>query len=105
MSNAPKPPRRQASSQCCNMTRCNIIRTPAPTAPAISPRLPAPFQPANPAVRRSARPAASDGSLRLKPGSRKDGGHSHFRSEEHTSELQSRPHLVCRLLLEKKKKR
>src|SRR5690554_7247966 len=25
-----------------------------------------------------------------------------FRSEEHTSELQSRPHLVCRLLLEKK---
>src|SRR3989442_5186788 len=25
------------------------------------------------------------------------------RSEEHTSELQSRPHLVCRLLLQKKK--
>src|SRR5690554_3096125 len=31
---------------------------------------------------------------------------AHFqRSEEHTSELQSRPHLVCRLLLEKKKKK
>src|SRR5690554_7241559 len=29
----------------------------------------------------------------------------HERSEEHTSELQSRPHLVCRLLLEKKKKK
>src|SRR5439155_3166489 len=28
---------------------------------------------------------------------------AHFRSEEHTSELQSRGHLVCRLLLEKKK--
>src|SRR5438445_2225521 len=28
-----------------------------------------------------------------------------FRSEEHTSELQSRQYLVCRLLLEKKKKR
>src|SRR5690625_5464673 len=28
----------------------------------------------------------------------------YFRSEEHTSELQSRGHLVCRLLLEKKKK-
>src|SRR5438876_4130954 len=28
-----------------------------------------------------------------------------FRSEEHTSELQSPVHLVCRLLLEKKKKR
>src|SRR5436305_8329268 len=27
------------------------------------------------------------------------------RSEEHTSELQSRPHLVCRLLLEKKKRK
>src|SRR5690625_5975263 len=27
-----------------------------------------------------------------------------IRSEEHTSELQSRGHLVCRLLLEKKKK-
>src|SRR5690554_7329426 len=27
---------------------------------------------------------------------------SYKRSEEHTSELQSRPHLVCRLLLEKK---
>src|SRR3989442_9004545 len=27
------------------------------------------------------------------------------RSEEHTSELQSRPHLVCRLLLNKKKKK
>src|SRR5690625_6692924 len=27
----------------------------------------------------------------------------YFRSEEHTSELQSRGHLVCRLLLEKKK--
>src|SRR3712207_7947211 len=33
----------------------------------------------------------------LKPGGR-------FRSEEHTSELQSRQYLVCRLLLEKKKK-
>src|SRR5439155_16155663 len=33
--------------------------------------------------------------------SRSDSGR---RSEEHTSELQSRGHLVCRLLLEKKKK-
>src|SRR5437870_10186958 len=30
---------------------------------------------------------------------------SYLRSEEHTSELQSRGHLVCRLLLEKKKNR
>src|SRR3712207_8552492 len=31
-------------------------------------------------------------------------GESRSRSEEHTSELQSRQYLVCRLLLEKKKK-
>src|SRR5207302_2443872 len=31
--------------------------------------------------------------------------HAQSRSEEHTSELQSRENLVCRLLLEKKKKR
>src|SRR2546422_1614397 len=31
-------------------------------------------------------------------------GVPNIRSEEHTSELQSRLHLVCRLLLEKKKK-
>src|SRR3712207_8897856 len=30
---------------------------------------------------------------------------AHARSEEHTSELQSRQYLVCRLLLEKKKQR
>src|SRR5437870_8347515 len=32
-------------------------------------------------------------------------GRNFDRSEEHTSELQSRGHLVCRLLLEKKKKK
>src|SRR3712207_7715344 len=32
-----------------------------------------------------------------------DAAHSITRSEEHTSELQSRQYLVCRLLLEKKK--
>src|SRR2546422_6312893 len=47
--------------------------------------------------------------LRLKPGVTEDeiarrAVQSHPRSEEHTSELQSRLHLVCRLLLEKKKK-
>src|SRR3712207_8730714 len=38
----------------------------------------------------------------------RSGGYEHaataLRSEEHTSELQSRQYLVCRLLLEKKKK-
>src|SRR3989441_9370676 len=39
--------------------------------------------------------------LRREPNRR----HDHARSEEHTSELQSLAYLVCRLLLEKKKKR
>src|SRR3712207_7836906 len=34
----------------------------------------------------------------------RDSDRRHTRSEEHTSELQSRQYLVCRLLLEKKKK-
>src|SRR5207253_9066165 len=57
-----------------------ILSTRAPKPPRISP----------PAIRRPPRrpaPAAVAG----------------WRSEEHTSELQSRGHLVCRLLLEKKK--
>src|SRR2546427_6358793 len=33
------------------------------------------------------------------------GDHHRLRSEEHTSELQSQSNLVCRLLLEKKKKK
>src|SRR5690554_7535911 len=47
----------------------------------------------------SAVKASSSGMIR--PGSRVV--YKLTRSEEHTSELQSRPHLVCRLLLEKKK--
>src|SRR5690625_6520134 len=52
--------------------------------------LPAPFGPRNPVMDPS-------GTVKLNP--------STTRSEEHTSELQSRGQLVCRLLLEKKKKR
>src|SRR2546422_6397426 len=37
-------------------------------------------------------------------GVRREHDEQQHRSEEHTSELQSRLHLVCRLLLEKKKK-
>src|SRR5687768_18264521 len=49
------------------------------------------------AVPRLARAAAAPGDPRRH--------HALGRSEEHTSELQSRLHLVCRLLLEKKKKK
>src|SRR5207302_8425829 len=38
-------------------------------------------------------------------GERETSGVARLRSEEHTSELQSRENLVCRLLLEKKKKK
>src|SRR5207253_4126941 len=41
---------------------------------------------------------------RGRSGRRRDDFPRRVRSEEHTSELQSRGHLVCRLLLEKKKK-
>src|SRR5687768_18114539 len=46
--------------------------------------------------------ARSDDQRRRRPDSRPRRA---ARSEEHTSELQSRLHLVCRLLLEKKKKK
>src|SRR3989442_8419664 len=47
------------------------------------------------------RPARGEREPRSRTGL--DAGGREVRSEEHTSELQSRPHLVCRLLLEKKK--
>src|SRR5437870_7833325 len=49
----------------------------------------------------AALPLSSDG----KPMRRGRAYLEECRSEEHTSELQSRGHLVCRLLLEKKKKK
>src|SRR5689334_24552120 len=48
--------------------------------------------------------AAEIGIGNLAGGKRLDDVDGDFRSEEHTSELQSQFHLVCRLLLEKKKK-
>src|SRR5436305_12675721 len=49
--------------------------------------------------------AAAPTSTRRRPGRGRGKRDRVTRSEEHTSELQSRPHLVCRLLLEKKKKK
>src|SRR5258708_29244357 len=54
------------------------------------------------ADRRSAVPAAVDMHMH---GAFAVAHHDHGRSEEHTSELQSPDHLVCRLLLEKKKRK
>src|SRR2546422_4966646 len=50
-------------------------------------------------------PTTCSGSGRGPPWSHESSPSCHARSEEHTSELQSRLHLVCRLLLEKKKKK
>src|SRR5436305_3717220 len=47
--------------------------------------------------------SSCSGTIRGSVASTVRGSRAAARSEEHTSELQSRPHLVCRLLLEKKK--
>src|SRR3712207_8638740 len=52
--------------------------------------------PAPTAAPRARRPAGGGA-----PRARREGPHRGARSEEHTSELQSRQYLVCRLLLEK----
>src|SRR5258708_22215714 len=66
-------------------SRCNVA--PGPAQPCPVRRTPAP-------------PALAPTNRKLAPGSWSEC----WRSEEHTSELQSPDHLVCRLLLEKKKK-
>src|SRR5436305_6128489 len=71
-----------------------LFRSPCATGRVRSPTRPTPPPPVR--LPRAAGSAAC--------GSRTGGGGvGRVRSEEHTSELQSRPHLVCRLLLEKKK--
>src|SRR2546428_4772087 len=54
-------------------------------------------------ARRSAQCSGKNTSTRTSVMRRERAGARRFRSEEHTSELQSRSDLVCRLLLEKKK--
>src|SRR3989442_11383835 len=54
---------------------------------------------------RSSRPPFREDRNRSSPAPRGSRAPGPGRSEEHTSELQSRPHLVCRLLLEKKKEK
>src|SRR3712207_8413598 len=54
-------------------------------------------------VKRGTAPAAQKQSAKKKEKRRGPERDAQARSEEHTSELQSRQYLVCRLLLEKKK--
>src|SRR3712207_8907983 len=63
------------------------------------------FRSRRPAAHRARRnPALSPDMLFLRGRRRRGGAPRPARSEEHTSELQSRQYLVCRLLLEKKNK-
>src|SRR3712207_7354766 len=58
---------------------------------------------AHPPAPRQRRPARRPPPRPGRPAQGAPGGLNRCRSEEHTSELQSRQYLVCRLLLEKKK--
>src|SRR3712207_8154109 len=60
---------------------------------------------ADPRGRRGRGGVRPSGSGRRRGALRRLHGSRRLRSEEHTSELQSRQYLVCRLLLEKKKKK
>src|SRR5207253_7627682 len=82
-------------------------RIPCQTRKPCTPTLPTPRRAscASSAAKIGASPRGTCGcsATRSTPPARRS-RHSMWRSEEHTSELQSRGHLVCRLLLEKKKK-
>src|SRR2546422_4315828 len=72
---------------------CRLATSLAPWATCLTPR-PDPAR----------RPGPIDGGRMVVNFSARRRAAPSVRSEEHTSELQSRLHLVCRLLLEKKKK-
>src|SRR3712207_8026562 len=79
----------------------------SPMASSTCDRLTFPDEQAEPEDRATpARSKAINAVSALRPGMAKAKvlGNRSARSEEHTSELQSRQYLVCRLLLEKKKK-
>src|SRR2546422_1413181 len=94
--------RRAACSQCPGPREHHHFPciVPAHTCPHRSPWLPRHFHRHLRTPKSRIRPHLLQSSFR-KHNSRRTMSQ---RSEEHTSELQSRLHLVCRLLLEKKKK-
>src|SRR5690625_6922913 len=87
---------------------CPTARHPAATRPARPAHHPAATRPArpadHPAATRPYHPVPSPGAAGPARSTTVPAPCTRPRSEEHTSELQSRGHLVCRLLLEKKKK-
>src|SRR2546427_2289456 len=82
--------------------RSRYVLTPAGELPGSGSETPAPAYPVS--ARKTLETHRTLGTL---PSAAWRGSHDqqfHWRSEEHTSELQSQSNLVCRLLLEKKKK-
>src|SRR5437870_10545516 len=87
--------------RCAPASSCQLS---SPTGAAWVAPPPAAIRTAQTTAARAARTSALNGSRGRRVGIEpKIAGIPDGRSEEHTSELQSRGHLVCRLLLEKKK--
>src|SRR5437899_5701554 len=84
---------------CAPCSPCWWLRSLSPPSPVPTP----PARVTAAATSTTATPAAKALSHRAARGTQKPRVARRFRSEEHTSELQSLRHLVCRLLLEKKK--
>src|SRR5207244_4527104 len=82
------------------------VKVPSPPSVARSrseaPPAPPPLEPSAKTPQIPAGPAPEIGPPPLAPDARPVAAETGLRSEEHTSELQSPDHLVCRLLLEKK---
>src|SRR5439155_14715566 len=106
-STRPKYPRRDSlhPAGAVAWRGARAVRSRGPVA-AVGTRGDAPRGPGPGGGRVARRPARAPGGAESTPSGRPSGGAAGdqmARSEEHTSELQSRGHLVCRLLLEKKK--
>src|SRR5258707_9347288 len=114
----PTSPQPKPSAETFNPVRPSVrysmtgVYTTVRARPACRPQtrrlLSGSYAPYAPRPHRPLRLASLPGHHDLRPAVRRGGVPRHLgsrgggRSEEHTSELQSRPYLVCRLLLEKK---
>src|SRR2546422_5517548 len=90
---------RPAASTCESFMSAPPTDPPVRPPPAADSRCPGPAR--APRARKPSPPPPSPSRRRPAPAPAAGGGRTGGRSEEHTSELQSRLHLVCRLLLEK----
>src|SRR5690348_17763913 len=96
------PPPRSTLFPYTTLFRSSEDDTEAKSAPPVDPDRPILREPTKPAA--PAQGQTNGGEPPETASNAADPNRPHLRSEEHTSELQSPVHLVCRLLLEKKKK-